>query len=612
MLRRVTAGVLLALALAPAAGFAQAGSPDPSAVEPGEAPRTLPTPAKSVFATPGYRQMRSSEPRTPYEWNYPYRKPAPAVLARHGAVACVSPIASQIGVNVLKKGGSAVDAAIAVAFALAVVYPEAGNVGGGGFMLVRGAGGEVAALDYRESAPAKATSTMFLDRAGNLTAKSQVGLLAAGTPGTVAGMAAAHKRFGKRPWAELVAPAIKLARDGFLVSEYLYKSMHHAQDLLLRFDETRRVFMPGDITVKAGEVMRQPDLARTLERVSHEGARGFYHGPVAQAIAKEMAAKGGAVTLEDLAGYRAKWREPVSFTYRGHRVYSMPPPSSGGVTLAEILNILEGYDVRGMGWHTARHLHYLVEAERRAYVDRNTYLGDPDFVARMPIATLMSKEYAAQRRATIRDDRATPAAKNLPGLGEPDHTTHFSIVDAQGMAVSNTYTLNGNYGCGVVIPGTGVLMNNEMDDFASKPGVPNMFGLVQGRRNAIEPLKRPLSSMTPSIVLDPAGRLFLVIGSPGGSTIITTVMQVVSNVIDFGMPLNWAIAAPRLHHQGQPDLLYQEPLGLDPITRMEVVRNGHQVTLREPIGDAQGILRRPDGAYEAFADPRRAGEAFGY
>ena len=611
-MRRVVLASLLALGTFAPAGLAQSPPPDPSAVEPGDAPRSIPTPTQSTWPTPGYKRRPVVTARVPFEAAYPYKKPGPAVLARNGAVACVSPVASQIGVNVLKRGGTSVDAAIAAAFALAVVYPEAGNIGGGGFMLVRTGGGLMAALDYREAAPARSTAQMFLDRAGNVTAKSQIGHLAAGVPGTVAGMEAAHKRFGKRPWAELVAPAVKLARDGFVVSDYLAKSMHRGQDVLLRFDETRRVFMINDITPKAGQVLKQPDLARTLERIQRQGARGFYTGPTAQAIAKDQAANGGLITTADLAAYKAKWREPVSFTYHGHRVYAMPPPSSGGVTLAQIMNILEPYDLKAMGWHSARHLHYMVEAERRAYTDRNEYLGDPDQVRHMPIDILMSKEYAAKRRATIRDDKATTDAGRKPGLGEAEQTTHFSIVDRWGGAVSNTYTLNGNFGSGVTVPGTGILLNNEMDDFAAKPGTPNMFGLMQGARNAIAPNKRPLSSMTPAILLDPQGRLFMVIGAPGGSTIITTVMQVISNVIDFGFPLNWAIAAPRLHHQGQPDILYHEPFGLDPVTRTEIVRFGHQVAARGTIGDAQGILRRPDGRWEAFADPRRAGEAFGY
>lgn len=609
MFTRAASALLIALlALAPAHAQTQ-----PTAVEPGAAPRTLPTAQPSSWATPGFKQRALPAVRVPYMPTYRYANPVPAVLARHGAVSCVSPLASQIGVEVLKRGGTAADAAVAVAFALAVVFPEAGNIGGGGFVLHRSATGAVEALDYRETAPTKASAKMYLDRSGNVLPTSQIGPLAAGVPGTVAGLEALHKRHGRRPWAELVAPAVKLARSGFIVSPYLAKSMHEAQDLLMRFDESRHVFMPTGITPRAGSTFKQPLLAVTLERIARAGAKGFYEGPTAQAIVKEMNARQGIITAADLATYKPKWRTPVSFTYRGHTIHAMPLPSSGGVTLAQILNILEGYDLKALGWHSAKHTHLMVEAERRAYTDRNAYLADPDFVREQPVETLMSKAYAAKRRAGINPNYATAAAGRQAGIqGESEETTHFSVVDAAGNAVSNTYTLNGNYGCGVVVPGTGMLLNNEMDDFTAKVGSPNMFGLIQGPRNKIAPGKRPLSSMTPAMVTDPTGKLLLVIGSPGGSTIITTVMQVISNVVDFGFPLNWAIAAPRLHHQGQPDILYQEPNGLDAQTRMEIVRMGHQVEARAFIGDAQGILRRADGRWEAFADPRRAGEAFGY
>ncbi|MEB3220580.1 MAG: gamma-glutamyltransferase [Candidatus Sericytochromatia bacterium] len=591
-------------------GYEEASGP--AAVEPGAAPTSLPTRRPSVAPTPGYVPKASPSPRLPYEAAWEFSRPGPAVLARHGAVACVSAVASHVGVEVLKAGGNAVDAAVAVALALAVVYPEAGNIGGGGFLLVHDPKRGAAALDYRETAPARAHARMYLDAAGNATADSQIGARAAGVPGTVAGLAAAHARLGKRPWASLVAPAIKLARDGFVVNGYLAGSFHRAQDLLLRFDETRRVFLPNDLTPRAGDVLKQPDLARTLERIAREGPKGFYQGPVAAAIAREAARQGGPLSAKDLASYQPRWREPVAFSYRGRRILSMPPPSSGGVTLAQILHILEGYDLKAAGWHSVSHLHLLTEADRRAFADRNALLADPDFVKELPVATLLSEAYAARRRATIRDDRATPEAGRAPGLPEPDHTTHFSVVDAAGMAVSNTYTLNGNYGCGVVVPGTGVLLNNEMDDFTTRVGGANQFGLAQGALNAIAPGKRPLSSMTPTIVLGPDGKPSLVLGAPGGPTIITTVAQVLSNVVDFGLPLNWAIAAPRVHHQAQPDLLYHEPHGLDIVTRTELVRLGHQVQARSYIGDAQGIWRRPDGAWEAFSDPRRGGEAFGY
>lgn len=561
------------------------------AVVPTFTPSPLPTPA-------------------PIPDTWPYKHPAPALRAAHGAVASDSAIASRVGVQILREGGNAVDAAVAVAFALAVVYPQAGNLGGGGFMLVREANGQTAALDYRETAPARATRDMFLDSAGNLTDKSLVGPLAAGVPGTVAGLEAAHRRFGRLPWARLVAPAIALARRGFVVDAALAKTIGRYRDLILRFDATRKTFSVHGHLAYAGDRLVQPELAQTLERIAREGARGFYTGPVAAAIAREQAQDGGVITTADLARYQARWRTPIAFSYRGYRVISMPPPSSGGVTLAEILNILEGVDLGAMGFHSPRAIHWEAEAEQRAFADRNAYLGDPDFV-RNPIAALTSKAYAAKRRATIMPDRASHKAAVRGGL-EPTHTTHFSIVDRDGNAVSNTYTLNNNFGSGVMVPGIGVLLNDEMDDFTAKPGTPNLFGLVQGTRNAIAPGKRMLSSMTPTIVLDPAGRLYLVIGSPGGSTIITTVAQVILNMIDFGLPLDQAIAAPREHHQGLPDQLEIEHGGLPVATVNALVGMGYVMHEREAIGDAMGVARLPDGSLAAYADPRRDGAPAGY
>ncbi|HEY9722551.1 MAG TPA: gamma-glutamyltransferase [Oscillatoriaceae cyanobacterium] len=544
----------------------------------------------------------------PLEW--PYRHPAPAVEAAHGAVASDSILASRVGVGILREGGNAVDAAIAVAFALAVVYPQAGNLGGGGFMVIRQANGRTAALDYRETAPARATRDMFLDSAGNRTNKSLVGPLAAGVPGTVAGLVAAHRRYGRLPWAKLVAPAIDLAAKGFVVDAKLADTFGHDRDLLLHNDATRHAYSVDGHLPYAGDRLVQPELANTLRRIAAQGARGFYAGPVAAAIAHEQAHDGGVISTADLARYQARWRTPVSFTYRGYRLISMPPPSSGGVTLAEMLNILEGVDLRAMGWHSPAEIHWMAEASRRAFADRNAYLGDPDFVTN-PVATLMSKAYAAKRRATIKPDVATPEAGKQGGL-EPTHTTHFDIVDRDGNAVSNTTTLNNDFGSGVVVPGTGVLLNDEMDDFTAKPGTPNLFGLVQGTRNAIAPGKRMLSSMTPTIVLDPKGRLFLVIGSPGGSTIISTVTQVIVNMIDFGMPLNAAIAAPRQHHQALPDQIDLERGGFSPTTLSALIRMNHAIHEREAIGDAMGIARLENGKLAAVADPRRDGAAAGY
>ncbi|MEB3284755.1 MAG: gamma-glutamyltransferase [Candidatus Sericytochromatia bacterium] len=585
---------------------------DVTAVESASAPLMLSSLRPSTFSTPGYRQQASPPPRVPYEPHWAYRSPQPAVMTRHGAVASVSSLASRVGVEILKQGGNAVDAAVAVAFALAVVFPEAGNVGGGGFMLIQPRKGQPQALDYRETAPERASARMFLDRVGNLTNRSVSGVLAAGVPGTVAGLEEAHRRFGQLPWPSLLAPAVHLARDGFVVDAYLASSFHRSQDLLLRFPETRRVFLPGGLTPRTGTLFRQPDLARTLALIAQKGGRGFYTGSVAQAVARDVARQGGILTERDLRNYRPRWREPIRFDYRGNTVVTMPLPSGGGLTLAQMMQILEGYDLKALGWHSAAHLHFFLEASRRAFADRNALLADPDFVADQPVADLLSKRYARQRRSSILPGKATPVFGRASGIEEKEQTTHFSVVDAQGMAVSNTYTLNGNFGCGVVAAGTGVLLNNEMDDFTVKPRGANQFGLQQGDRNRIEPGKRPLSSMTPAFVFDQNARLKGVLGSPGGPTIISSVAQVLSNVLDFGLPLNWAVASPRLHHQAQPDLLYFEPAGLDTVTRTELVRCGHQLQARDYIGDVHAIWRRSDGSWEAFSDPRRGGQALGY
>ncbi|MDB5100680.1 MAG: gamma-glutamyltransferase 1, Threonine peptidase family [Cyanobacteria bacterium RYN_339] len=585
--------------------------------KPTPTPRPLPT--YKPFAQPSYkptptpRPVVSRKPAKPFAMppGWAWRNPGPSVKAKHGAVACVNGQASRVGVQILEKGGNAVDAAIAVAFALAVVYPVAGNLGGGGFMIVRNANGEVAALDYRETAPGRASRNMFLDPNGNLTPASRVGALSVGVPGTVAGMEAAHKRFGHLPWAQLVAPAIALARDGFIVNANLAGSFRTAQDSLLRFEETRRVFLQGHTFPQDGWQLKQPDLARTLGLIASQGAKGFYQGRTAQLIAADQAANGGLITMADLAHYQVKWRQPIQFTYRGHRVYSMPPPSSGGVALAEIMNILEGVNLGAMGWGSPEHLHWVAEAQVRAFADRNAYLGDPEFVPNQPVSRLISKEYAAKRRSQIQPDRATPSKKVVSGL-EKEQTTHFSVIDKWGNAVSSTYTLNGLFGSCMVAKGTGVVLNDEMDDFAAKPGKANQFGLVQGEKNAVQPHKRPLSSMTPAIVLDPAGHLEMAIGSPGGPTIITVVAQVLSNLVDFHLPLNAAVAAPRVHQQDQPDLLFFEPEAMPLDLRVGLVHMGHHVQQRVPIGDAQVVLRHPDGQLEAYSDPRHGGESAGY
>lgn len=568
------------------------------------------------------RAPSASAPTTfPASWAFPAGSVEP-VLAEGGMVSTTDRLASEVGARILRRGGNAVDAAVATQFALAVVNPEAGNIGGGGFLVARMADGTTAALDFREAAPLAASRDMYLDAQGRPTDRSLVGPLAAGVPGSVAGMWEAHRRFGTLPWAELLQPAIDLA-DGVVVEERLAESLESYQARLRLFPATAAAFLPGGRPPRVGERFAQPDLAATLRRVAKEGKAGFYGGRTAELVEAEMRRGGGLITKEDLARYEAKWRDPIVFDYRGHRVVSMPPPSSGGATLAEILNILEGYDLRSLGHHSAAEVHLFAEAASRAYADRNAYLADPDFVAQ-PVARMISDAYAAERRATIRPDRATPSARVEPGLGpvpggapagarpEPQHTTHFSVVDRAGNAVAVTTTLNSLYGSRVTVAGAGFLLNNEMDDFASRPGTPNQFGLVQGEANAIQPGKRMLSSMTPVILLDPSGRVELVTGSPGGATITTTVAEMLLDVVDFGMDATLATASPRLHHQHLPDLIQYEKGGL-PADVVAALRSlGHAVEERPGYqGDTQSVQILPDGSRAGVPDPRRGGAAVG-
>ncbi|HEX7239582.1 MAG TPA: gamma-glutamyltransferase [Longimicrobiaceae bacterium] len=594
---RSAAGLLAAALLA--AGCAPSGPPSPAV----------------ALAAPG--SAAQGGVRFPAGWAFPAGSIAP-VVARGGMVSTTDRVASEVGAEVLRRGGNAVDAAVATHFALAVVNPEAGNVGGGGFLVVRMADGTTASLDFREAAPAAATRDMYLDAQGNLTERSLVGHLAAGVPGSVAGMWEAHRRFGSLPWAELVQPSVNLA-EGIVVHERLAASLRAYEERLRRFPATAAVFLPGGRAPRVGDRLAQADLAETLRRVAREGKDGFYRGRTAEMIEAEMRRGGGIMTREDLARYQAKWRDPVRFSYRGHEVVSMPPPSSGGATMAEMLNVLEGYDLRSLGYLSPAHVHLFTEAVRRAYADRNAYLADPDFVPQ-PVARMASDAYAAERRATIRRDRATPSAQVEPGLGpvvtrgarEGENTTHYSIVDGRGNAVAVTTTLNSLYGNLVTVSGTGIVLNNEMDDFAAKPGTANQFGLVQGEANAIQPGKRMLSAMTPTIVLDRAGKVRLVTGTPGGSTIITTVAQTVSNVVDWNMDAATSMAAPRLHHQHLPDTLRYERGGLEPATAAALRAMGHAVAERSGFqGDVQTIVVLPDGTLSGVSDPRRGGAAVG-
>jgi gamma-glutamyltranspeptidase/glutathione hydrolase len=554
----------------------------------------------------------------PPDW--PYSLDAVPVQAENGMVVSTDRYASEAGVDALEAGGNAVDAAVATAFALAVVNPEAGNIGGGGFMVIRLADGTSAALDFRERAPGAASHDMYLDEDGELTDGSRVGHRAVGVPGSVGGLWKAHQRYGSLAWSDLVGPAIALA-EGFEVRERQAKSLKHYAEDLAEHSHTAEVFLPGGAPPGVGDTLVQADLARTLRRIQQQGRDGFYTGETARLIAMEMQRHGGLINEQDLASYDAAWREPVEFTYRGHTIVAMPPTSSGGLTLAPMAKILEGYELSDHPWHSPQMVHLLAEAWKRAYADRNEYLGDPDFVA-IPRDLLTSTEYGAERRAGISLDRATPSAEVAPGLGpymEQENTTHFSVVDATGNAVSMTTTINSFYGIKAVVEGAGFFVNNEMDDFSAQPGTPNMFGLVQGEANAIAPGKRMLSAMTPTIVVRPDGSLLLVVGSPGGSTIITNVFQNIVNVVDYGMTVVEAVHAPRLHHQHLPDRIEYEPGALDSATIAALEAMGH--TLRERyseaalypyIGDIQAIMVLPDGTRQGVSDPRRGGAAVGY
>lgn len=547
-------------------------------------------------------------------WREPVRAP-------HGMVASTERVASQIGVDVMKRGGNAVDAAVAVAFALAVVYPSAGNLGGGGFMMIRRADGSATAIDYRETAPAAATRDMFVGPNGELIKgeeSSVLGYRAAGVPGTVAGMALALQKYGsgKLTWAELIEPARKLAADGFVVTHRTEKLLQDHQKILSPFVDSRRIFLRDGKLFREGDTLRQPELAATLARLQKKGPREFYEGETARLIAEDMRQHRGLITAEDLRGYTPKERVPVRVNYRGHEIISMPPPSAGGAVLLEMLNILEGFDLKKLQPFSADYYHLLVEAMRRAYADRAEYMGDADFVS-VPVAGMIDKAYAERQRSTIKLDRPTPSGEigaGKPAGYESAQTTHFTIVDAAGNAVANTYTLNGWFGAGVVAKGTGVLLNNEMDDFTSKPGAPNSYGAIQSERNAIAPRKRPLSSMTPTFVLRPDGTLWFAIGSPGGTTITNTVLQVITNVIDHGMNLQAAIDAPHIHHQWQPDEIKEEPLGLSSDTRRALEERGHHFAAKvENMSDLQGVMiEEKTNVRLGGSDSREDGAAVGY
>jgi gamma-glutamyltranspeptidase/glutathione hydrolase len=555
-------------------------------------------------------------PAFPAGWPYPID--APAVTGAHGMVVTDAALATKVGVEVLRAGGNAVDAAVATAFALAVVYPGAGNIGGGGFMVAR-IDGAAHALDFRETAPSAATHDTFAakDKEKPADSTSRVGHLASGVPGSVAGLYEAWQKLGskKKTWAELLAPAIKLAAEGFVVDAEFTRSLgDNAKRLTKSPASTKLYFVDGE-PLKTGSTWKNPDLAAVLKRVAAKGPRGFYEGPTAAALAAEMKRGGGLITKADLAAYTAKWRAPIELTYRGQKIVSMPPPSSGGVTLAMIGHILEGYDLHALGWHSPAELHVLFEAQRRAFLARNAKLGDPDFV-KNPVEELTSPAWAEAQRATIRPDHATPTTELEPAEGTKNgagpHTTHFSVVDDAGNAVALTTTLNWFYGSGVGIPGMGFVMNNEMDDFATVPGTANGYGLVQGEPNSVGPGKRMLSSMSPSILVGKDGHVSLVLGAAGGPTIITSVFEELSNVVDHGLPLVAATHAPRFHEQGQPDVVMIEKGGLSDEQKKGLELMGYTFKERPHIADAPTI-GWSNGAWTGVAEPRRMGSlAAGY
>ena len=543
-------------------------------------------------------------------------------------VASVQPDASEAGVEIMKAGGNAVDAAVAIGFALAVTHPEAGNIGGGGFMLFRRPDGEVHFLDYREKAPSKVTADMYLDKNGDLIKDmSTVGYAAIAVPSSVAGLAYAEKHWGKLTLEQVMQPAIRLARDGFVLDYGTAKDLQ--DESLSKFPQSRRIFQRDGDFYQQGDVFKQPELARTLERIA-KNPDDFYHGDMARELAAALQKGGGLITAEDLAAYEVKERQPIRGTYRGYEIISAPPPSSGGVALVEILNILEGYDLAKQGDRSAESIHLTAEAFQRSFFDRTEFMGDPDF-SKIPVAQLIDKRYAEAWRETIPLRKATPAAEvkrpaifnqldryastnpHAAMVHESENTTHYSVIDPKGNAVSVTTTLNGSFGSFVTAEGLGFLLNNEMDDFATKQGVPNMYGLIQGPANAVGANKRPLSAMTPSIVLK-NGKLFLVLGSPGGPTIITTVANVLMAVVDYGMNIQEAVNAPRFHNQYLPDLIMLEKFGISPDTVRILDSMGHKIKDdREFWGDAECIaIDLATGERLGASDGRNNGKAVGF
>ncbi|MFC5535193.1 gamma-glutamyltransferase [Rhodocytophaga aerolata] len=538
---------------------------------------------------------------------------AEPVTATNGMVVSAHPEASRVGVEILKRGGNAVDAAIAVQFALAVTHPAAGNIGGGGFMVYRSATGDISTLDFREKAPALATETMYQDSAGNVIANLSIdGHLAAGVPGTVDGMIEAHKKYGSLPWQELIQPSVELALTGVRLTRNEADGLNRSKEGFITHN-THLPYLVREEAWKEGDTLKHPALGQTLERIRNLGRAGFYEGTTAEMIVREMQTNKGIISLEDLANYHAVWREAIVGTYKGYKIISMPPPSSGGIALVQLLKMVEDFDLSKKGWQAPETVHLMTEAERRVYADRATHLGDPDFYT-VPVSSLLDEKYLSERRANISAAKKTPSSEIKAGmfaLNESNETTHFSVVDKAGNAVAITTTLNGGYGSKVVVKEAGFLLNNEMDDFSIKPGVPNMFGLVGGKANAIVPGKRMLSSMTPTII-EKEGKLFMVVGTPGGSTIITSVFQTILNVLEHDMNMQEAVNAKRFHHQWLPDEIMVETGGFTPETKQALEAKGHVIREISSIGRVDAILVKKGGKLEGGADPRGDDTAMGY
>ncbi|MGI2183828.1 gamma-glutamyltransferase [Shewanella oncorhynchi] len=559
----------------------------------------LSSPSLLADESPIFSQMATAQP----------------VWAKHGMVASQETLASRTGVEILKQGGNAVDAAVAVAFSLAVTLPRAGNIGGGGFMLVHIAKeNKTIAIDYREMAPSKAKKNIFLDENGDAVEKlSREHGLAVGVPGTVMGMSLALEKYGTMTLAQVTAPAIKMAQEGISITPDLAQSLAGLKRRMAQWPTTAAIFYKADGSdYQVDDILKQPELAHSLSLIAEKGTKGFYEGETATKLINAVKEAGGIMTLDDLKNYKVVEREPVRGEYRGYEVVSMPPPSSGGVHIIEMLNVLQQFPIDKLGHNTAQTIHLMAETMKYAYSDRSEYLGDPDFY-KVPVRALTSKDYAQKIASQIAMNKATPSAEIKPGKLAPyesDQTTHFSVVDKWGNAVSNTYTLNFSYGSGLVAKGTGILLNNEMDDFSAKPGVPNGYGLVGGDANAVEGNKRPLSSMSPTIVMKD-GKPFLVTGSPGGSRIITTTLQIIMNVIDHGLNIAEASNAARVHHQWQPDeLRVESSFNRDTISLLEA--KGHKVKVQSAMGSTQSIMVTEQGIFGA-SDPRHSGsEAIGY